>query len=70
MAEEEKVSSPAEAMMQMAELGTTIIESVAGYRAVAQASGFSETISEVMAKDYHKFLLTTISNGLDSGSKV
>lgn len=52
--------SPAEAMHQLADAMTQVIEAVTGYRAKLETAGFSPRAAEAMSIDYHRALMGAV----------
>ena len=51
----------AEALMQMAEQVTAVIDAVKGYQEKLLAAGFNETAAEMMAVQYHAMIMESLS---------
>lgn len=50
----------ADALAQIGAQIAPVLEAVQGYRAAAEARGFSPAVAEIMANDYHRELIGTI----------
>lgn len=50
-----------EAFAQLADIGAQVIEAATGHREAALRAGYSETIAERMALEFHSYLLSTVA---------
>ena len=54
------------AWLDLAEAFAPVIEATAGHRAQLEAAGFSPTAAELMSIDFHRSLMTGITNSQSS----
>jgi len=47
-----------------------VIDLVTGYRAKMQTAGFNETAAEIMATQYHAYLMTVLTRSMSDSVKV
>lgn len=53
-------NSIAGAMLDLLESMTPMLDSVVGYRSKCEAAGFSETVAEQMALQFHAYLISAL----------